>query len=144
MHQNMYKYQHIQNILIEQLPLFNFDHGQYPSEKLKVVINARPLLSMLQRQNTVVQQNPRLLSLIYWQKKQQNKTLTNLSIIAKPHHRLKITDNNFYLRGLSLLQQDELIVNKKNQTTLINIHINNQLITIQLPAIKEQLQHAII
>jgi len=144
MHQDMYKYQHFPNILIEQLKSFSFDHRHYLSKNLEVVIDATLLLCLLQRQYTAIQQNPHLLLIIYWQNWQQNKILFYLGIIAKLNHILKIINDEFYLRGLIFQQQDELIVNKKNQTTLVNIHINNQLITIQLPAIKEQLRHAII
>ena len=107
MNQDTYQFQLIQEELIQQLQSFSIVHGQYPDRNLNVVINAIPLLPLLKGQNIAIQQDPNLLPRIYWQNKEQNKTLASFGAIEKLDHIPKATNDEFYLGGLAFQQQGE-------------------------------------
>lgn len=107
MNQDMYKFQAIQEELIQQLQSFSIAYGQYPDKNLNLVINSIPLLPLLKGQNITIQQDPNLLPRIYWQNKEQTKTLASFGAIEKLDHIPKATDDAFYLGGLAFQQQGE-------------------------------------
>ena len=107
MNQDTYQFQLIQEELIQQLQSFSIVHGQYPDRNLNVVINAIPLLPLLKGQNIAIQQDPNLLPRIYWQNKEQNKTLASFGAIEKLDHIPKATNDELYIGGLAFQQQGE-------------------------------------
>lgn len=105
--EDTYQFQKIQEELILQLQSFSLVHGQYPDKNLSIVIDAIPLLPLLKGQNSAIQQDPNLLPRLYWQNKEQNKTLASFGSIERLDHIPKATDNEFYLGGLAFQQQGE-------------------------------------
>ena len=105
--EDMYQFQQIQKQLIQQLQLFSIDHGQYPIHNLEVNIASLPLLLLLKGQNKAIQQSPDLLPRIYWQNKQQTKTLACFGAIEQCHSTPKATEESFYIGGLAFQQQGE-------------------------------------
>lgn len=105
--EDTYQFQQIQKELIQQLQSFSLVHGQYPNKNLSIVIDPIPLLPLLKGQNSTIQQNPNLLPRLYWQNKEQNKTLASFGAIERLDHIPKANDHEFYLGGLAFQQQGE-------------------------------------
>lgn len=99
--------QQLQKSLIPQLQAFNLEHGPFPTINLTITIESLPLLPLLKGQSIGIKNNTRLLPTIYWQNKEQTKTLASFGEIERINHIPTIEGEAFYLGGLAFQQQGE-------------------------------------
>jgi len=109
--EDMYQFQQLQKELTHKLQSYGIEHGQFPTQNLTVSIAPFPLLPLLKGQSTqsevTPQQDAQLLPHIYWQNKEQNKTLASFGAIETLNNIPTASDDALYLGGLAFQQQGE-------------------------------------
>ena len=101
------QFQQLQKQLIQTLQSYSIEHGQFPTTNLTVDIAPQNLLALLKGQTTAAEQDANLLPHIYWQNKEQNKTIASIGCIETLHQIPAATDDALYLGGLAFQQQGE-------------------------------------
>jgi len=102
------EFQLLQKELILQLQLFRKKMGEYPNVNLTIQLSAiPPLLTLLKGQSVNIQTNDFLLPTIYWQDREQKKTLASFGTIQRLNEIPNAIGEELYLGGMAFQSQDE-------------------------------------
>lgn len=106
MRDDILKLQQLKKHLILQLQLFEIEHSAFPACNLNVSIPAIPMLPLLKGQS-ILDEKKDLLPFIYWQDKEQHKTVASFGAIEQLHCIPTVGDEAIYLGGLAFQQHGE-------------------------------------
>jgi menaquinone-specific isochorismate synthase len=104
--EDMQQFKQLQRTLTNQLTSFALQQGQTPSKNLTVSIDPTSLLPLLKGQIISQLQDQRLPT-IYWQNREQTKTIASFGSIETVKQIPKAMDDAFYIGGLAFQQQGE-------------------------------------